>query len=135
MLWIYRLLFIPIFLLLVPQQMIKRWRRGGYCRHFFHRFGYYPPRPTNTARKRVWIQAVSVGEVIAIGPLLDELSRKATIEIVLTVTTSTGYQTANQRYADVEPASPFRLWPWPVGWQRLQPDAIILTERNYGRST
>ena len=115
MLWIYRLLFVPIFLLLLPQQVIKMWRRGGYCRHFAHRFGYYPLRPTNTAnKKRVWIQAVSVGEVIAIGPLLDELSQKGTIEIVLTVTTSTGYQTANQRYADKVSMLgyfPFDFWP------------------------
>ena len=133
MLWIYRLLFVPIFLLLLPQQVIKMWRRGGYCRHFFHRFGLYPPRPTDTTnKKRVWIQAVSVGEVIAIGPLLDELSQKGTIEIVLTVTTSTGYQTANQRYADKVSMLgyfPFDFWPWShCAWQRLQPDAIILTE-------
>lgn len=133
MLWIYRLLFIPIFLLLLPQQLIKMWRRGGYCRHFFHRFGCYPPRPQKTAnKKRVWIQAVSVGEVIAIGPLVDELSQKGTIEIVLTVTTSTGYQTACQRYADKVSMLgyfPFDFWPWALcAWQRLQPDAIILTE-------
>lgn len=133
MLWIYRLLFIPIFLLLLPQQLIKMWRRGGYCRHFFHRFGCYPPRPKKTAnKKRVWIQAVSVGEVIAIGPLLDELSRKGAIDIILTVTTSTGYQTACQRYADKVSMLgyfPFDFWPWArCAWQRLQPDAIILTE-------
>ena len=133
MLWIYRLLFIPIFLLLLPQQVIKMWRRGGYCRHFFHRFGCYPPRPKNTAnKKRVWIQAVSVGEVIAIGPLLDELSQEGAIDIILTVTTSTGYQTACQRYADKVSMLgyfPFDFWPWVRrAWQRLQPDAIILTE-------
>ena len=74
--------------------------------------------PQTLQIKRVWIQAVSVGEVIAIGPLLDELSQKATIEIVLTVTTSTGYQTANQRYADKVSMLgyfPFDFWPWPVG--------------------
>lgn len=133
MIWIYRLLFVPLFLLFLPRQVIKMWRRGGYRRHFAHRFGDYPELPAKVvAKKRVWIQAVSVGEVMAIGPLLDELSQEAPIQIILTVTTSTGYQTACQLYADrvtMVGYFPFDFWPWTRrAWQRLQPDAIILTE-------
>ena len=69
MIWIYRLLFVPLFLLFLPQKVIKMWRRVGYRRHFAQRFGCYPRLLEKTAnKKKVWIQSVSGGEVMTIGP-------------------------------------------------------------------
>lgn len=49
-------------------------------------------------RPRVWVHAVSVGEVVASLPILAALKRlKPEIEIVLSVTTSSGHQTARER--------------------------------------
>lgn len=63
------------------------------------RLGGYPHVPgKKKGTKRVWIQAVSVGEVIAALPVLRELRKRSPhTEIVLSVTTSTGHATAQER--------------------------------------
>ncbi len=63
------------------------------------RFGNYELKPRKD-RRRVWIHAVSVGEVVASMPVLAGL-RKAmpSHEIVLSVTTSSGHQTARDKAA------------------------------------
>jgi 3-deoxy-D-manno-octulosonic-acid transferase len=66
-------------------------RRGGYTENFSHRFGGTDPLPPKVAgRKRVWLQAVSVGEMFAIAPLLEAFRRQGETEVYLTTTTSTG---------------------------------------------
>jgi 3-deoxy-D-manno-octulosonic-acid transferase len=109
------------------------WRRGGYGKDFQHRLGRFrrldPPAGGKT---RIWLQAVSVGEVLAVGPLIEALQKNGRIEIVLTTTTSTGYVEARKRYADrVLSIGIFPLDFWlfaRLAWKRIQPDAIILTE-------
>jgi 3-deoxy-D-manno-octulosonic-acid transferase len=109
------------------------WRRGGYAKDFQHRLGRFrrlaAPAP---GKKRIWLQAVSVGEILAIGPLIQALQAEGHIEIVLTTTTSTGYAEARKRYKDqVYSIGVFPLDFWlcsRLAWKRIQPDAIILTE-------
>src|SRR5688572_18766298 len=95
LLWLYRLLFPPILILLAPAYLWRMRRRGGYGANFAHRFGNHPPR--TSPGRRIWLQAVSVGEMLAIGPLLEAL-RDDGVEVYLTTTTSTGYQLARERY-------------------------------------
>src|SRR5258708_40174072 len=74
-------------------------RRGGYAEGFWHRFGDVPPLPARApGAKRIWLQAVSVGEVLAIAPLLEAFKREAGVEVYLTTTTSTGYRLAKEKY-------------------------------------
>ena len=47
-------------------------------------------------KKRIWIQAVSVGELSSIHPLLESLINQSDIEIVLSGTTSTGLRIAQK---------------------------------------
>ena len=62
-------------------------RRGGYSDGFIQRFGQFPALPSKTpGRLRIWIQAVSVGEIEAIGPLLQGLKSSGQTEVVLTTT-------------------------------------------------
>lgn len=133
MIWLYRLLFLPALLLAVPYYGLRMWRRGGYKKSFQHRFGclpILPPKPDN--KQRIWLQAVSVGEVLAIGPLIETLQAKGDVEIVLTTTTSTGYAEARKRYSDVVLRTaifPLDFWLFSrTAWARIQPDAVILTE-------
>ncbi|MEM8868738.1 MAG: glycosyltransferase N-terminal domain-containing protein, partial [Verrucomicrobiota bacterium] len=71
MIWIYRLLFLPALLIALPYYGFRMWRRGGYKKDFAHRFGRLPKlTPTKPDTKRIWLQAVSVGEVLAVGPLI-----------------------------------------------------------------
>lgn len=132
MLWLYRFLFIPALLLLSPRYLRRMKKRGGYRENFSHRFGGHPPLPAKrTGVKRVWLQAVSVGEMLAIAPLLKALHRDGT-EIYLTTTTSTGYRQAVDHYAELTVGIgyfPIDWWPFSArAWRRLAPDLVILTE-------
>jgi 3-deoxy-D-manno-octulosonic-acid transferase len=130
LLWLYRLLFLPVLLLLAPAYVWRMRRRGGYGAHFAHRFGNHPAR-TSRGSPRVWLQAVSVGEMLAIGPLLKGL-RDDGVEVYLTTTTSTGYRLARERYgALVAGIGYFPLDWWACSawaWQRIAPDLVIITE-------
>jgi 3-deoxy-D-manno-octulosonic-acid transferase len=133
LLWVYRLLFLPVLLLLAPRYLWRMRRRGGYGSNFTQRIGdtaWVPPRRPGV--RRVWVQAVSVGELLAIGPLLEALAREPAVEIVLTCTTSTGRAVAEQRYAHVTVARGyFPLDCWPIAarvWSALAPDLLVLAE-------
>jgi 3-deoxy-D-manno-octulosonic-acid transferase len=79
--------------------------------------------------RRIWIQAVSVGEMLAIGPLLERLVADATLEVVLTCTTSTGMAIAEERYARrLAGLGYFPLDAWPFSrrtWRTIDPDLMI----------
>jgi 3-deoxy-D-manno-octulosonic-acid transferase len=94
------------------------------------RFGNYPFE-FRKDRKRIWIHAVSVGEVVATIPVLKQLkSLLPDYDLVLSVTTSSGHQTAIDRakglydylvYFPID-VTRFAL----VAMQRVQP-AVVLT--------
>ena len=133
MIWLYRLLYLPGLLLAFPYYFLRMWRRGGYKKDFQHRFGrFHRLPPSGQARRRFWLQAVSVGEVLAVGPLIYALSEDDKVEIVLTTTTSTGYAEAQKRYTGKVLSIgifPLDFWLFSrLAWERIDPDAIILTE-------
>lgn len=133
MILLYRILYLPALVLALPYYLFRMWRRGGYGKDFQHRFGRFrrlaPPAKGN---KRIWLQAVSVGEVLAVGPLIEALQAEGKIETVLTTTTSTGYTEARKRYADLVHSIgifPLDFWLFSrLAWKRIQPDVILLTE-------
>ena len=133
MLWLYRLLFLPVLLLSAPFYLRRMRRRGGYGKNFRQRFGCtdpLPPPPPGT--KRIWLQAVSVGEMLAIGPMLEALRRGGGVEVYLTTTTSTGYQMALERYRGLTVGIgyfPIDWWRFSArAWRAVKPDLVILTE-------
>lgn len=133
MILLYRFFFIPLLLLAAPYYGLRMWRRGGYAKDFKHRLGFFPHMdPCSSERKRVWLQAVSVGEVLAVGPLIESLQKNGQVEVVLTTTTSTGYAEARARYAKKVTQVgifPFDFWLCSsLAWRRIRPDAVILME-------
>lgn len=133
MLWLYRLLFLPALLLGAPFYLWRMRRRGGYRENFGQRFGRVPDLPAKVpGRRRIWLQAVSVGEMLAIGPMLEAWQRDGDVEVYLTTTTSTGYRLAHERYGTfVAGIGYFPIDWWPFSrraWRRVQPDLVILTE-------
>lgn len=132
MLWLYRLLFPPALIVLSPFYLLRMWRRGGYRGAFRQRFGGHPKlKPKIPGLRRVWLQAVSVGEMFAISPLLEALHRDG-VEVYLTTTTSTGFRIANDRYHGLTLGIgyfPIDWWPFAArAWSRIAPDLVILTE-------
>jgi len=133
MLWLYRILYLPALVLGAPFYLWRMRKRGGYRENFGHRFGrvaQLPPKPPGV--KRIWLQAVSVGEVLAIGPLLAAWQRQGGVEVYLTTTTSTGYQLAKERYRDATIGIgyfPLDWWLFSARvWRAVQPDLAVLTE-------
>ena len=131
--WAYRILFPLLLIPALPYYFWRMLRRGGYGTGFSQRFGFFPAQgPKTPGKRRFWLQAVSVGEIEAIGPLLRQLQATGQAEIILTTTTSTGYRLAKERYADVAQAIgifPADLWPCSaLAWRRIRPDVVILVE-------
>ncbi len=133
-LWIYRLVFLPVALVMAPYYLWRMRRRGGYGDGFGQRFGALPKglAQKGTQTKRIWLQAVSVGELLAIGPLLQRLAARPGVEVYLTTTTSTGYRLARERYGKVVAAVgyfPMDFWGFSTrAWRRVEADLVILTE-------
>ena len=124
----YRLLFLPALLIVFPRYLCTMIRRRGYGACFWHRFGCVP-KPT--VGHPIWIQAVSVGEVEALKPLLSALQQK-NIPVYLTTTTSTAFGVARTKYASwVDRLAYFPLDFWlfsALAWRRIQPKQVVLME-------
>ena len=133
MIWLYRVLFIPALLLASPYYLLRMKRRGGYRQHFTQRLGATARlRAKTPGVRRIWLQAVSVGEMLAIAPLLDAFKMDPTVEVYLTTTTSTGFKLAGERYREATIGIgyfPIDWWPFSWrAWRHIQPDLVILTE-------
>jgi len=131
LLWFYRALYPFALLIGAPFYLRRMWRRGGYAQGFAQRFGVVPVLPARRDGVRVWLQAVSVGELLAVAPLLEAWAREG-YEVYLTTTTSTGYQLARERYAALTIGIaylPLDWWPFSrKAWAAIQPDLALLME-------
>ncbi len=88
-----RILYNALLTLLIPfaiaRLLWKSRRQPGYRKHIGERFAVCLPSPP--AGTRLWVHAVSVGEFIAIRPLLEHLLKeKPELSLWLTCTTPTG---------------------------------------------
>ncbi len=133
MIWVYRLLFLPVLLFVGPRYLLRMRRRGGYKKDFHGRFGLFPRLPAKKdGVKRIWIQAVSVGEVFAVTPIIRRLREEIGCEIFLTTTTSTGYALARDRLGDLTVGIayfPLDFWLFSrIGWKRAEPDVCVVFE-------
>src|SRR5215471_3694997 len=89
-------------LLTLPYWIFQMARHGKYRRGFLQRLGGVPPSLACTSRQpTVWYHAVSVGEVLAISGLVDEMRRRCpACRIVVSTTTDTGQRLAKARFGD-----------------------------------
>ena len=131
--WFYRLIFAPVALILSPKYLLKMKRRGDYEGAIAMRMGIGVEEwPRTEGKQRIWIQAVSLGEMLVIEKLIRELARKPNTEIILTTTTSTGLKLAREKYSDLcERIAYFPMDFWPFSrkfWKRMHPDLAICAE-------
>ena len=120
-------------LLASPFYLRRMLKRGGYRAGFGQRFGAVPALPPKRAGvSRVWLQAVSVGELLAMGPLLKRLAESGRAEVYLTTTTSTGFAIAKEKYAGCTIGIGYFPLDWWLfsrrAWSRIQPDLVLLAE-------
>jgi len=108
----------------------SRW--SAYIRDVPARFGMRRVRESD--RPCVWVHGVSVGEVKAAARLVEEIERVLPeAEVVLSVTTDTGYRVARAHY----PGHRVEFYPPDFSWivhdalDALRPDLMILVESEF----
>ena len=118
-------------LLLFSPLLIYRWARAGKYREGWHEklWGNAPLRIGN--QPCLWFHAVSVGEVLLLGPLIREMSRRRPgWEIIVSTTTSTGLAVARRTYPDlVVFYAPLDFsWSTRRAIERIRPTVLALVE-------
>ena len=108
-------------------------RRGDYQGAIAMRMGIGVEEwPRTEGKRRIWIQAVSLGEILVIEKFIRELAARPDTEILLTTTTSTGLKMAREKYSDLcDRITYFPMDFWPFSkkiWQRMRPDLAICAE-------
>lgn len=112
---IYNLIYLLCFIIYFPLLVLK----GKYHGQFLMRFGFFPDdfKKRIKREQNLWIHAVSVGEVLAIVNLLEEVKKSLPgLQIVLSTGTKTGYKVAQSRLGqeDIVVYAPLDL-SWAVG--------------------
>ncbi|MEE9234787.1 MAG: 3-deoxy-D-manno-octulosonic acid transferase [Candidatus Acidoferrales bacterium] len=103
MYFLYSLLLGAALLLLSPYFLLKGLRQNKYLHNLRQRLGRLPdavrqPAPRSSAPGAVWLHAVSVGEALAVAPLLKELRQRLPgRKLLVSTTTRTGQEVAAQR--------------------------------------
>jgi len=98
----YSVLLSVALVLSAPWWLLQMVRHGKYRAGLRERLGFIPERKRDTANlETVWIHAVSVGEVLAVTHLVEELkTRLRGWRIVVSTTTDTGQRLARQRFGE-----------------------------------
>ena len=134
---IYNLFIVIGYTVMMPHFLLRMRRRGGYQARFGDRFGRYDA--VTRARlgaaghaRRIWIHAVSVGEVYVAAQLMRELrQRSPEIGFVLSTTSSTGWREAEKQVGpdDILIYNPLDF-PGCVrrALDAIRPERFILTE-------
>jgi len=116
-------LLLPFILL----YLFLRELRGKHLRGWKERLGFVPK-----SREGIWFHAVSVGEVMAVKPIIEIIhSRAPDKRIFLSTITNTGRETANKHLSSLATIFffPFDLLPFPfIALRRLKPSLLCLVE-------
>lgn len=117
---------------LLPAYLLyRRWAKGKPSSHLKERLGLNPPAPAKGGRP-IWIHAVSVGEVLTVRPLVDEiLARQPGSPVYLSVTTAAGRAAAEKAYGGRVAVFQFPFdFPWATSriFERLDPSCVVVAE-------
>ena len=125
MIWFfYNILFSIGFLLMLPRFYMRMKRRGGYRQDFENRFGNYRPEIEQALKetRRVWVHAVSVGEVSIAFSFMDAWRKEdPDVRFVLSLTTSTAADIARKRLDERD-----TLIYFPVDWPPIVNKVVTL---------
>lgn len=119
---LYSLLTAAGMLLLSPYFLLRGLMQGKYLGNIQERLGWrFPPemrgnRSSGSAETAIWIHAVSVGEVLAVLPLAEQLKKRFPLRrLVVSTTTATGQKLARERMQFADAVFYFPLdWRGPI---------------------
>jgi 3-deoxy-D-manno-octulosonic-acid transferase len=127
---VLNLVYLSLLLAFAPVLILKSWRSGRYREGWSEKvLGKAPWRIGD--RPCVWFHAVSVGEVLLLRPLLEELARRRPgWELVVSTTTTTGLALARRTYPDlVTFYAPLDFsWATRRAVSRVRPTVLALVE-------
>jgi 3-deoxy-D-manno-octulosonic-acid transferase len=131
----YSLVLAVGMLISVPFWLYQMLRHGKYRRGFLERMGRVPARLRQAARQPIiWIHAVSVGEVLAVGGLVGQMRRAFPgYRILVSTTTDTGQDLARKRFGEEN------TFYFPIDFafavraymRTLRPQLVVLAETEF----
>lgn len=120
MLLLYNIFVFFALLIALPWMFLKAWRRGDKP-NWKQRAGDMPALKKST-KGRLWIHAVSVGEVMAVLPILREIkNREPELEIILSTHTPGGRRTAAEHAVELVD----HIVEFPIDTPRFQLNAMM----------
>jgi 3-deoxy-D-manno-octulosonic-acid transferase len=131
---IYNLLLLAGSLVLIPYFGLKMLMTGKYRQSFGQKLGRTPAEVISAIKghPRIWVHAVSVGEVTAAAPIVATLREKLPRAcIILSTATETGQAMALRL---IPQATAFLYFPLDIPFvvrkviDRIAPDIVVLTE-------
>jgi 3-deoxy-D-manno-octulosonic-acid transferase len=130
----YSLLLACAALLSLPWWTVQMLRLGKYRSGLAERLGFVPARLNDAKSGSIWVHAVSVGEVLAVSHLIDELLRQhPERQIFVSTTTATGQNLARQRFGE----NRVFFMPLDFGFavrrylNALRPQLIVIAETEF----
>ncbi len=134
---IYNLLLAVALLASAPYWFVRLLRQGKYREGVGNRLGMLPPHLRSLAaagKPVIWVHAVSVGEILAVAGLIEEMRKRfAGYAIAISTTTSTGHKLAGDRFG---PENVF-FFPLDLSFavrrymRLLQPKLVVIAETEF----
>jgi len=133
--FVYSALLLLALVLSAPWWLLEMARHGKYRIGWRERLGMVPSRLFDrVAPDTIWIHAVSVGEVLAVSRMVEELkARLLGWRVVISTTTDTGQKLARQRFGDGD----VFYFPLDFGFavraylEALRPKLLVLAESEF----
>jgi 3-deoxy-D-manno-octulosonic-acid transferase len=128
---IYNLFLILFAFFMGPKIIWQKWRKGKKVPDLKERLGFHPPVASGSGM-RIWIHAVSLGEMKAAQPLAEYLLQSdPTAQVLITTSTTTGYEEACRLFAE---KALIRYFPLDFSWtmhrwvRSFRPRILIFVE-------
>jgi 3-deoxy-D-manno-octulosonic-acid transferase len=117
-----------------PYWLLQMLRHGKYRAGLGERFGRFPKRIVPGASPVIWIHAVSVGEVLAVSGLVENMRKRLPgYQIFVSTTTDTGQKLARKRFGDDH----VFYFPIDFRWairpylEKLRPQLVVIAETEF----
>lgn len=127
--WLRNLLYLAVLTAILPGLLWRAIRRGHLSTGWRQKL--WGPTPLPAAQHpRIWLHAVSVGEINLLAPLIAEMQRRQSLDFVISTTTATGMELAKKKY----PHQTLIYLPFDFSGtvrralQAVQPDLLVLVE-------